>query len=189
MNRKALLIAATLLLAVSAARAEDDVKERMDKARAAAAAFGAALIGELQKAIAAGDVASAIGVCNTMAPQIAADKSAELKMSIGRTSLKLRQPKNAPDAWELVQLKRFEERKAAGEAPPTIEVGEYVEKDGKRVFRYMKAIPTAALCLNCHGTSLAPEVQAKLKELYPADAATGFNAGDLRGAFTITETP
>ena len=63
------------------------------------------------------------------------------------------------------------------------------EKDGKRVFRYMKAIPTGALCLNCHGTTLAPEVAAKLHELYPADAATGFNAGDLRGAFTITETP
>jgi hypothetical protein len=110
-------------------------------------------------------------------------------MSIGRTSLKLRQPKNAPDDWELRQLRRFEERKAAGEGVATLEVGAYAEKDGKRVFRYMKAIPTAPLCLNCHGASLAPEVAAKLHELYPADAATGFNAGDLRGAFTITETP
>jgi hypothetical protein len=32
-------------------------------------------------------------------------------------------------------------------------------------------------------------VRAKLKELYPADAATGFKLGDLRGAFTITQTP
>lgn len=187
--KTATLLAAALLLGASAARAEDDVKERMDRARAVVTVFGAALIGELQKAIAAGGAVNALGVCNVAAPKIAADKSAELKMSIGRTSLKLRQPKNAPDDWELAQLKRFEERKAAGEAPPSIEIGEYVEKDGKRVFRYMKAIPTAALCLNCHGSSVAPDVQAKLKELYPADAATGFNVGDLRGAFTIIETP
>ncbi len=182
-------IATLLLASVSTAVAEDDVKQRTDAARAAATEFGATLIGELQKAIAAGGAVNAIGVCNVVAPKIAADQSAERHMAIGRTSLKLRQPKNAPDDWELAQLKRFAERKAAGENPATIEVGAYAEKDGKRVFRYMKAIPTGALCLNCHGTSLAPEVAAKLHELYPADAATGFNAGDLRGAFTITETP
>jgi len=182
-------VATLLLTSAGAAPAKDDVTERMEAARAAAAEFAASLIGELQKAIAAGGAVNAIGVCNVAAAKIAADKSAERHMTIGRTSLKLRQPKNVPDDWELAQLKRFEERKAAGEIPASIEVGEYAEKDGKRVFRYMKAIPTGALCLNCHGTSLAPEVAAKLHELYPGDAATGFNAGDLRGAFTITEMP
>jgi len=63
-------------------------------------------------------------------------------MTIGRTSLKLRQPKNAPDAWELEQLQRFEQRKAAGENPAAIEIGGYVASGGKKLFRYMKAIPT-----------------------------------------------
>jgi hypothetical protein len=180
---------AVLSLSMGAAWAQSDVKERSDAARAAAMDFGATLLGELQKAIAEGGPVNAIGVCNLVAPRIAADKSTEKHMTIARTSLKLRQPANQPDAWELLQLQRFEAQKEAGESPATIEIGEYVDTGGKKMFRYMKAIPTGAVCLNCHGATLAPEVTARLKELYPADLATGFKPGDLRGAFTITETP
>jgi hypothetical protein len=42
------------------------------------------------------------------------------------------------------------------------------------------------MCLGCHGKNIAPEVQAKLDELYPEDQATGFSEGDLRGAFVIS---
>lgn len=50
----------------------------------------------------------------------------------------------------------------------------------------MKAIPTAALCVKCHGETIDPEVEAKLKALYPNDQARGFKEGDLRGAFTLS---
>ena len=182
-------VAVILLISSSLVAAQSDLFERTDAARAASVDFGMTLIGELQKAIAVGGPANAIGVCSDAAPKIAADKSAAKRMTIGRTSLKLRQPNNKPDAWEMQQLLRFEERKAAGENPTTIEFAEYVETGGQRVFRYMKAIPTAELCLACHGGTLAPEVTAKLKELYPQDAATGFKVGDLRGAFTIRQAP
>jgi hypothetical protein len=185
----ALLAAVLVPLWAGMAMAQSDVKERMDAARAAAGDFGMTLIGALQKAIAAGGPVNAIGVCNLAAPEIAATKSAERHMTIARTSLKLRQPKNAPDDWEMRQLQSFEQRKAAGESPATIEIGEYVEAGGKKLFRYMKAIPTGEVCLSCHGGALTPEVSARLKELYPADAATGFKLGDLRGAFTITQAP
>jgi hypothetical protein len=52
----------------------------------------------------------------------------------------------------------------------------------------MKAIPTAEVCLVCHGENIAPNIQAKLAELYPNDKAIGFNVGELRGAFSVTET-
>src|SRR5260370_22356569 len=168
--------------------AQSDVKERTDAARAVAVDFGLTLIGELQKAIAAAGPVNAIGVCHLAVPKIAAEKSAEKRMSIGRTSLKLRQPENTPDEWEMLQLQRFEQRNAAGENPASIEFGENIDVGGKKVFRYMKAIPTAEVCLSCHATTLMPEASAKLKELYPEDAATGFKAGDLRGAFTITQS-
>ena len=51
----------------------------------------------------------------------------------------------------------------------------------------MKAIPTGELCLVCHGTQIAPQVLEKLDALYPRDEARGFSAGDIRGAFTITQ--
>jgi hypothetical protein len=183
------LAVALVPLWTGTATAQSDVKERMDAARAAAGDFGMTLLGALQKAIAAGGPVSAIGVCNLAAPEIAASKSAERHMTIARTSLRLRQPKNAPDDWELRQLQNFEQRKAAGENPAAIEIGDYVEVGGEKRFRYMKAIPTGEVCLSCHGGTLTQEVRAKLKELYPADAATGFKLGDLRGAFTITQTP
>lgn len=190
MRRVGWLMAVALVAAfMGSAVAEDDVKQRMEAARAAAGDFQKALSGELQKAIASGGLVNAVGVCNTAAPAIAARISAEWKMTVARTSLKLRQPRDRPDAWELAQLQSFEQRKAAGENAAALEVGEYAEKDGKRVFRYMKAIPTGEMCLGCHGTSIAPAVAAKLKALYPEDAATGFKIGDLRGAFTVTQTP
>ena len=49
----------------------------------------------------------------------------------------------------------------------------------------MKAIPTQPLCLACHGQEIAPPVAEKLAELYPGDKATGFEEGDLRGAFVV----
>ena len=187
--RKVIALIIVVLARTGTAVAQSDVKERMEAARAAATAFSKTLIGELQKAVAAGGPVNAIGVCNIIAPKIAADMSAEEKMTIGRTSLKLRQPNNKPDEWELRQLQSFERRKVAGENPANIEFGEYVITGGKAMFRYMKTIPTGEVCLNCHGVTLAPEVTANLKQLYPQDVATGYKVGDLRGAFTITGSP
>ncbi|MCP3704745.1 MAG: DUF3365 domain-containing protein, partial [Alteromonas sp.] len=65
------------------------------------------------------------------------------------------------------------------------EFAETIVVDGKSTYRYMKAIPTAELCLNCHGSNINQDVAAKLKQLYPSDQATGFNRGDIRGAFSV----
>jgi hypothetical protein len=173
------------LLAQAAVVAQDDLPRRIEKARSTARDLSAQLLASLQKAMNAGGPVNAMSVCTTAAPKIAAEKSAAAQIRIRRTSLKLRQPKNAPDAWEQRQLQNFEARKAAGENPAAIEVGEFTEKSGRPVFRYMKAIPTTHICLNCHGTQLAPDVAKKLHALYPKDRATGFATGDLRGAFTI----
>ena len=67
-----------------------------------------------------------------------------------------------------------------------VEVWQVSEASGQPAFQYMSAIPTQKLCLGCHGKSIAPEVKAKLAELYPEDKATGFSEGDLRGAFVVT---
>jgi hypothetical protein len=39
----------------------------------------------------------------------------------------------------------------------------------------------------CHGAAdtLSPAVQARLRELYPQDLATGYKVGDIRGAMTL----
>jgi hypothetical protein len=106
---------------------------------------------------------------------------------VGRTSLKPRNPANAPDDWEAGMLQAFAARKAAGEDPAKLEAWTIAEAGGRKQFRYMKAIPTASLCLACHGTEIEPELRAHLDALYPEDAAVGYREGDIRGAFTITQ--
>jgi len=184
--KKAILTSA-ILLAAGMAQASEDLTPRIEASRAAVKSFMTRLKGELQAGMKAGGPANAISVCHTKAPEITASVSKEKGWEIGRTSLKTRNPANKPDQWELAVLKKFEQRKAAGEDPKKMEYSELVETDGKQTFRYMKAIPTGAICLTCHGEKLAPEVEAKLKELYPQDQATGFKLGDIRGAFTIKQ--
>ena len=51
----------------------------------------------------------------------------------------------------------------------------------------MKAIPTAAVCLKCHGTELTADVVDALNNAYPEDKATGYQEGDIRGAFVVVK--
>lgn len=164
-----------------------DVDSRVQQSRAVVKDFMGELKGELQAAMKAGGPVNAIEVCNVKAPQIAARHSEARNWEVGRTSLKVRNPDNAPDAWERRVLEQFEQRKAAGENPQQLEHWEVVQSDGGRQFRYMKAIPTAEVCLACHGQDIAEPVAAKLDSLYPDDQARGFRQGDLRGAFTIVQ--
>lgn len=142
------------------------------------------LKGTLMKAKKSGGPVVAVKACNTKAPGIAKNASKN-GWGVARTSLKLRNEKNAPDQWELKVLKQFEARKEKGENPKDIAYAEIVNENGKRTFRMMKAIPTAELCTSCHGAKVKPEIVNALDKYYPNDKAKGFKVGDIRGAFTL----
>jgi hypothetical protein len=165
----------------------EDLEPRAEQSRAAVKDFMLNLKGALQQALQAGGAINAIAVCKEKAPAIAADVSNQKGWRVARTSLKVRNPSNAPDDWERKALEDFDKRNAKGENPDTMEFYEVVEESDGPVFRYMKAIPTAHLCLECHGENIDAAVAKKLDALYPADQARGFKAGDIRGAFTITQ--
>jgi hypothetical protein len=185
MFRKILL--GTVLIAPLMACSTPDLEPRAAESRVVAKEFMQNLKGELQTAMKAGGPVNAIGVCNETAPRIAEALSTQKGWEVGRTSLKVRNPDNAPDAWEEKVLKQFEARKVGGEDPNTLEYFEMAKTEDGKVFRYMKAIPTGEVCLACHGESIAVAVREKLQVLYPDDKATGYKVGDLRGAFTITQ--
>jgi len=186
MKRIAIVVAGAVSL-IAAASFAGDAEQRVADSRTVVKELMQMLKGELEAAMKAGGPVNAIQVCNTRAPEIAASFSERKGWTVRRTSLKLRNPNNAPDAWEKRVLEQFEEHKAGGADPKTLEYSEVVEENGKAVFRYMKAIPTGELCLNCHGAALEPEIAGKLKELYPNDRATGFKIGDIRGAFSVSQ--
>ena len=41
------------------------------------------------------------------------------------------------------------------------------------------------MCLTCHGSDIDANIAEALAERYPADEATGFATGDLRGVFRV----
>ncbi len=184
----ALLIGLAIAIVPAQSRADETPHEiDLAAARAAAKDLGEKLRSELVAALKAGGPSAALGVCRTVAPSIAEGASASHDLTVGRTALKVRNPDNAPDAFERRILEDFAYKIAAGSDPKTLEHTEIVTENGKSTFRYIKAIPTAAEpCLACHGTNIEPTLKAEILELYPSDEATGFVAGELRGAFTVS---
>jgi len=193
MKRKPLfraLFAAGLAALASNAAATDTAAPATDEltaqATAAVGAFASALKAELTAAMQAGGPLQAIDVCHVRAPVIAREVAEQQGLNLARVSLRNRNPANAPKRWQKTVLEGFEARRAAGEDVAGLSWQSTVPVPGGQEFRFMKAIPTAAVCLACHGESIAPPVAEKLAELYPDDAATGFREGDIRGAFVVT---
>lgn len=182
---------AAVLTLAPAARSEQPAptpETHVSAARAASKELGEALKSQLVAALKSGGAISALSVCNTVAPSIAADISQQRSMQVGRTALKVRNTANAPDAFETRVLEDFAKKIAAGADAAILEYSETVMENGGSTFRYMKAIPMAAEpCAACHGTDVKPDVKAAVEQLYPQDQATGFKPGDLRGAFTIKQ--
>jgi hypothetical protein len=178
-----IILAALASTSIAEETREPEMAALVDQAKAAAKALGGALKAELEAALRTGGPIEALSICQMKAPAIASRVSAEHGMQVGRVSLKTRNPDNAPRPWQADVLHAFEARKAAGEDPASLSHAEVVDRE----FRFMQAIPTAGVCLNCHGASISPALKAKLNESYPGDQATGYREGDLRGAFVVVK--
>lgn len=178
-----LLAVALLAPALSAAQPPDWLPQARKVALSVPPKLLAVLTAEMDK----GGPDAAIGVCREQAPEMARSASAETGWAIRRVSLRPRNPKAVPDAWEHAVLEDFDRRAAAGESPATLEKAELVQENGRAVQRYMRALPVQQLCLQCHGASeqLKPAVVQRLGELYPEDRGTGYGIGQIRGAMTI----
>lgn len=180
-------LALAALLALPLSGQEPPSPEALaSQARGLAGNLMLSLQGELFAAMKDGGPVKALEVCRTRAPEIARETAAGTPWRIARTAVRVRNPANAPDAWESARLEEFRGRLAAGEELATIEAFEVVASEERPTFRYMKAIGTASPCLSCHGSALKDDVAAKVNELYPEDRATGFASGQLRGAFTLS---
>lgn len=161
----------------------------LEESRKTAQAFMQTLGGTLKQQIETGGIESAIGVCKQVAPALAAQYSSDVR-TVRRVSLKPRNSvQGTPDHWEKMVLEGFEQDQQAGKPPTGMEVTAYSESADGRWFRYMKAIPAQAMCLKCHGTAqdLPDGVKTLLKAEYPQDQATGYSAGQIRGAISIRQ--
>lgn len=158
--------------------------DAVERARGAVKAMGSRLVTTLTQQLAEGGPLQAVHICSEMAPAIGAEQSVD-GLEIRRVSLKVRNPQDRPDDYERAKLEAWETMAAAGQLPA--ESAEVIDQGGRPTLRYMKPIVIMKPCMNCHGdpASMEPDLKAALAERYPADEATGYADGDLRGAFTV----
>lgn len=163
-----------LLLAGMALQGQAPAGSLQARAEAARSDLFARLSGRLQEVMRAQGPAAALEVCHAEAPGFARAVGEAHGLRIGRTSWKLRNPGNAPPAWARAAVD-------ARLAEPSFQA-----TPGGGLLALFP-IRLAEGCLRCHGeeVSLSPEVRAALRSHYPADEATGFKAGDLRGWFWV----
>lgn len=138
------------------------------------------LAGRLGQALAESGAHGAVTVCRDEAQQLTAEIAAETGLALGRTSHRLRNPKNGAPSW----AQPYVEAAARGEPAASV----VVPLDDR--VGVLRPVFLSAPCLQCHGPpeSIDPEVLATLRAAYPDDRATGFAAGQLRG-FLWAEAP
>lgn len=134
-----------------------------------------------------GGVPAAIDYCSLAAYPMTDSLSEAFGATIRRTALRYRNPANAPNDAERTVLEHYARVMAEdGRAAPTVERSD----DGSVSF--YAPIVLLQPCTRCHGSvgeRISDEDYALIRERYPADSATGFSAGDLRGIWSIRFEP
>lgn len=170
--------------------ADEDLQAKyLMESRQTAQEFVQKLGGALKRQLQAGGPESAIGVCKEIAPALAKQYSTDSRV-VKRVSLKPRNKSlGTPDAWEERVLHNFDQRTKSGRTSPNMEISAITQDENGKWFRYMKAIPTQPMCLQCHGqpNDIPAGVKALLAKEYPNDKATGYSVGMIRGAVSIKQ--
>lgn len=132
------------------------------------------LSGRLQDVMFSRGPSDAIEVCRDEAAAMAQKVGEEKKVRIGRTSLRLRNPKNQPPKWAELLVEK------ATDSPTFAKL----TNDHAAA---LLPIKLQSQCLTCHGPKegIAQDVRDKLAKHYPLDRATEFREGDLRGWFWV----
>jgi hypothetical protein len=179
---------AVLVIATSIASA--DQTEREQAASEVAEAFLEELGEAVTREVTKGGPTEAIKVYAELAQDIAGRISREHGWRVTRVGTRVRNPLlGMPDAWEQRVLAEFAERASKGEAFADMTHHEVVTEPAGQYFRFMKPIAVQSKCLLCHGPSeqIPESIRIMLRTQYPFDAATGYKAGDLRGAVSIKQ--
>ena len=159
--------------------------EYISKGNTIAAASFQALSSELKNALTEGGIEKAVSYCNITALPLLDSLSKVHGATIKRTSLKLRNPKDAPTAEETEVLHDFQ-KKMENASP----IKPMVQKNASGIAFY-SPILVNDLCLKCHGkldNTMIAEDYAIIKAKYPSDEAIGYVSGDLRGMWSIQFT-
>jgi hypothetical protein len=115
--------------------------------------------------------------CNVLAPEIL-KKFERDRMAIGRTSHKIRNPKNTPAEWMKPLLEEYKNSSAKNPMEGRIlKTTNYIA--------YVEPIYVQKICLTCHGNDIPDALREGIQSKYPGDQAIGFSEGEFRGLFWV----
>jgi hypothetical protein len=179
------VLPATVGLAAEATTSDPGTDASLAEARRLAGDLTGTIRELLIRELKEGRFEGALRACSETAQQVTAAWRERTGAKGRRVSLRLRNPENAPDAYERAVLEELDRLNTAGRLPE--EHYRVVEGAEGPVLRYLKPMVANQLCLKCHGPveGLAPEIRSQLAERYPEDRATGYAVGDLRGAVSV----
>ncbi len=152
---------------------------KLAESRLLAQAYAQQLQTALLDALGSKGTAGAILVCRDLAPAIASEFSGMSVAIVGRVRFGFRYRGSAPALWQRQVLRTLQVRTSNPE-----DRLESFADDANGV-RYMAGIRLKPMCLACHGRDIAEDVKQQLARDYPFDRATGYEVGDLRGAFSV----
>lgn len=169
--------------ATSPAATDDNIY--LNKGDSIATVAQGTLLLNVMEAVKAGGIVNAVDFCSVKAMPLTDSLSGITNSIIQRLSDKNRNPANAIQsdednlAWKKLQ-----------EMIPDSLVSKkhFVSRHNNNVY-YYKAITIAMpACLNCHGSKesdISPQALRVINAKYPADKATGYAMGALRGMWKI----
>ena len=180
-----LLLAVPVVVACDGPRLDDATRERVVTLGDSAAMTLVRTLGGRLNTHLAGGAEQAIAFCSAEAQELTDSVSDALGpgWTVKRTTVRTRNPRNAPDSLEAEALTFFHTAAEEGEVPDHL-----VQATPSGDYRYYMPLQLGEMCLQCHGPreSLEPAVRQVLDTRYPADQATGYAAGDLRGLVRVT---
>ncbi len=124
-----------------------------------------------------------VDFCHDNAMKLADSLGKTHNVIIKRTSHKLRNPKNKPDADEQAVIDNYLVKQEKQERMEPV-----IMTDGEGYVHFYAPIKLKDKCLQCHGQpgkDIHEEVYKVIRAKYPNDKATGFKTGELRGIWDI----
>ena len=166
----------------------EELAERLKVAREVIANYTQRFKVEIMLPIKSDGPVAGVGAYHTNIGELSSRLSEQTPFEIGRTALRLRNPENAPDAWEQATMEAFVKQISDGADPAKLEAYQVATtQEGQRILRYMSPIMMRDTCLACHGADVRQDVKQEIAKYYPDDKAIGYRTGEMRGAYSLEQ--
>ena len=161
------------------ADAPSELRPAIARADLVIATMHDALLWELNSGLEQGGPTLAIKSCHIDTTWVAQRIGRQEGVAAGRTSDRLRNPLNKPRPWAAPIVKANAGRRAQEVDGFTVDLGDKVG--------VMRPIAMRPKCASCHGRpeTFDTGVRSELSARYPADRATGFSEGEIRGWYWV----